>query len=64
MVINGRNSYNANSTPLLGEINTIETYINNLEIMNRNNPNKILSQPYNSPEDIRNVIKDFRKKTQ
>ena len=64
MVINGRNSYNANSTPLLGANNTIETYINNLEIMNRNNPNKILSQNFNSPEDIANAIKDFHKKTQ
>jgi len=54
---NQGNSY-MNNTPL------IETYINNLETMNRNNPNKILSQPYNSSEDIRNVIKDFRKKTQ
>ena len=53
-----------NNTPLLGENNTIETYINNLETMNRNNPNKILSQPHNSPEDIRNIIKDFHKKTQ
>jgi len=61
----GGNSYvnNASNTPLLEE-NNINTYINNLETMNRNNPNKILSQPYNSPEDIRNVIKDFRKKTQ
>ena len=64
MVINGRNSYNTNSTPLLGANNTIETYINNLETMNRNNPNKILSQPYNRPEDISNIIKDFHKKTQ
>ena len=64
MVINGRNSYNTNSTPLLGANNTIETYINNLETMNRNNPNKILSQNFNSPEDIANVIKDFHKKTQ
>ena len=60
--VNVENSY-ANNTSLLGT-NTIGTYINNLENMNRNNPNKILSQPYNSPEDIRNVIKDFRKKTQ
>ena len=64
MVINGRNSYNTNSTPLLGANNTIETYINNLETMNRNNPNKILSQNFNSPEDIANAIKDFHKKTQ
>ena len=64
MVINGRNSYNTNSTPLLGANNTIETYINNLETMNRNNPNRIISQPYNRPEDIANVIKNFHKKTQ
>ena len=57
------NNYMSN-TPLLGENNIIETYVNNLETMNRNNPNKILSQPYNRPEDIRNIIKDFRKKTQ
>ena len=54
---NQGNSY-VNNTPL------IETYINNLETMNRNNPNRILSQPHNSPEDIRNIIKDFHKKTQ
>ena len=54
---NQGNSY-MNNTPL------IETYINNLETMNRNNPNKILSQPYNRPEDISNIIKDFHKKTQ
>ena len=60
---NQGNSY-MNNTPLLGENNTIETYINNLETMNRNNPNRILSQPYNRPEDIRNIIKDFHKKTQ
>ena len=47
-----------NNTPL------IETYINNLETMNRNNPNKILSQKFNSPEDINNIIKNFHKKTQ
>ena len=64
MVINGRNSYNTNSTPLLGANNIMETYINNLETMNRNNPNKILSQNFNSPEDIANAIKDFHKKTQ
>ena len=52
-----------NNTPLLGANNTIETYINNLETMNRNNPNKILSQNFNSPEDIANAIKDFHKKT-
>ena len=62
---NGGNNYisNTGNTPLL-ETNSINTYIDNLETMNRNNPNKILSQPYNSPEDIRNTIKDFRKKTQ
>ena len=61
----GGNNYisNTGNAPLLGT-DTIDTYINNLEIMNRNNPNKILSQPYNSPEDIRSIIKDFRKKTQ
>ena len=53
-----------NNTPLLGANNTIETYINNLETMNRNNPNRIISQPYNRPEDIANVIKNFHKKTQ
>ena len=65
MPSNGGNNYisNTGNTPLL-ETNTIDTYINNLETMNRNNPNKILSQPHNSPEDIRNIIKDFRKKTQ
>ena len=62
----GGNGYvsNASNTPLLGANNIIETYINNLETMNRNNPNKILSQPHNSPEDIANVIKNFHKKTQ
>ena len=60
--IQGNN--NMNNTPLLGANNTIETYINNLETMNRNNPNKILSQNFNSPEDIANAIKDFYKKTQ
>ena len=59
--IQGNN--NMNNTPLLGANNTIETYINNLETMNRNNPNKILSQNFNSPEDIANAIKDFHKKT-
>ena len=53
-----------NNTPLLGPNNIIETYINNLETINRNNPNKILSQKFNSPEDITNAIKDFHKKTQ
>ena len=60
---NQGNNYMSN-TPLLGENNTIETYINNLETMNRNNPNRIISQPYNRPEDIANVIKNFHKKTQ
>ena len=59
----GENYYRNNDTSLLGA-NNINTYINNLETMNRNNPNKILSQPYNSPEDISNIIKDFHKKTQ
>ena len=45
-------------------INAIDTYINNLENLNRNNPNRILEQQYNSFEDIGNIIKDFRKKTQ
>ena len=44
--------------------NVISTYIDNLENLNRNNPNKILSQKFNSPEDIANVIKNFHKKTQ
>ena len=65
MPSNEGNNYISNTgNTLLLETNTIDTYINNLETMNRNNPNKILSQPYNSPEDIRNIIKDFRKKTQ
>ena len=45
-------------------INAIDTYINKLESLNRNNPNRILEQQYNSFEDIGNIIKDFRKKTQ
>ena len=45
-------------------INAIDTYINNLENLNRNNPNRILEQQYNSFEDIGNIIKDFHKKTQ
>ena len=53
-----------NNTPLLETNNMIETYINNLENLNRNNPNKILSQQYNRPEDISNIIKNFHKKTQ
>ena len=43
--------------------NVINTYVNNLENLNRNNPNRILEQQYNSFEDIGNMIKDFRKKT-
>ena len=61
-IANGENSY-TNNTPLLGT-NIIDTYINNLEAINRNNPNKILSQKFNSPEDIANAIKNFRKKMQ
>ena len=38
--------------------------MNDLEKINRNNPNKIISQEYNSFEDIGKIIKDFRKKTQ
>jgi len=60
--VNVENSY-ANNTSLLGT-NTIGTYINNLENMNRNNPNKILSQKFNTPEDIANTIKNFHKKMQ
>ena len=61
----GGNNYisNIGNTPLL-ETNSINTYIDNLETMNRNNPNKILSQKFNSPEDIANAIKDYHKKTQ
>ena len=62
--IGSQGSSYVNNTPLLGPNNIIETYINNLETMNRNNPNKILSQNFNSPEDIANAIKDFHKKTQ
>ena len=51
---NQNNYLNDNTTSL----------INNLENMNRNNPNKIVSQEYNSFEDIGKIIKDFRKKTQ
>ena len=51
------------NTPLLST-NSIGTYINNLENLNRNNPNRIVEQQYNSFEDIGNVIKDFRKKMQ
>ena len=38
--------------------------MNDLEKINRNNPNKIISQEFNSFEDIGKIIKDFRKKTQ
>ena len=62
--IGGNNYISSTSNMPLLETNSINTYIDNLENINRNNPNKILSQPYNSPEDIRNIIKDFRKKTQ
>ena len=61
-IANGENSC-TNNTPLLGT-NIIDTYINNLEAINRNNPNKILSQKFNSPEDIANAIKNFHKKAQ
>ena len=53
-VLNRGNSYTNN---------VISTYIDNLENLNRNNPN-ILSQKFNNPEDIANVIKNFHKKTQ
>ena len=43
--------------------NTI-SLMNDLEKINRNNPNKIISQEYNSFEDIGKIIKDFHKKTQ
>ena len=56
------NSY-INNTPLLGANDTVNTYMNNLENLNRNNPNRIAEQ-HNSFEDIGNVIKDFRKKIQ
>ena len=56
------NSY-INNTPLLGANDIVNTYMNNLENLNRNNPNRIAEQ-HNSFEDIGNVIKDFRKKTQ
>ena len=42
----------------------INTYMDSLENLNRNNPNKILSQKFNSPEDIANAIKNFHKKAQ
>ena len=52
---NNPNSYLNNNTTLL---------MNDLEKINRNNPNKIVSQEYNSFEDIGKIIKNFRKKTQ
>ena len=52
---NNQNSYLNNNTMLL---------MDNLEKINRNNPNRIVSQEYNSFEDIGKIIKDFRKKTQ
>ena len=52
---NNPNSYLNNNTTLL---------MNDLEKINRNNPNKIVSQEYNSFEDIGKIIKDFHKKTQ
>ena len=51
---NNPNSYLNNNTALL---------MNDLEKINRNNPNKIVSQEYNSFEDIGKIIKDFHKKT-
>ena len=53
-IVNGENSYTNNM---------INTYMNSLENLNRNNP-EILSQKFNSPEDIANAIKNFHKKTQ
>ena len=52
-VLNRENSYTNNA---------ISTYIDNLERLNRNNPNRIVSKPYNSREDIDSAIKDFYKK--
>ena len=49
-----QNSYSNNNTALL---------MSDLEKINRNNPNKIISQEYNSFEDIGKIIKDFHKKT-
>ena len=64
-IANGENRYiNSINDKGLLRINAIDTYINNLENLNRNNPNRILEQQYNSFEDIGNIIKDFRKKTQ
>ena len=53
-IVNRENSYTNNM---------INTYMNSLENLNRNNP-EILSQKFNSPEDIANAIKNFYKKTQ
>ena len=64
-IANGENRYiNSINDKELLRINAIDTYINNLENLNRNNPNRILEQQYNSFEDIGNIIKDFRKKMQ
>ena len=52
---NNSNNYLDDNTTLL---------MNNLENISRNNPNKIISQEFNSFEDIGKIIKDFRKKTQ
>ena len=60
-IANGGNGY-TNNTSLLGANDIVNTYMNNLENLNRNNPNRIAEQ-HNSFEDIGNVIKDFRKKT-
>ena len=49
-----QNGYSNNSTTLL---------MNDLEKINRTNPNRIVSQEYNSFEDIGKIIKDFHKKT-
>ena len=63
-IANGENRYiNSINDKELLRINAIDTYINNLENLNRNNPNRIAEQ-HNSFEDIGNIIKDFRKKTQ
>ena len=62
-IANGETRYiNSINDKELLRINAIDTYINNLENLNRNNPNRIAEQ-HNSFEDIGNVIKDFRKKT-
>jgi len=61
--ITGRGNNYTTNTPLLGANDIVNTYMNNLENLNRNNPNRIAEQ-HNSFEDIGNVIKDFRKKIQ